>query len=207
MPSIELKLRDKLVEGPAQPHILRGPGQAVKPEASSESDETVEQWVLQAAHAEHLGEIPLNVARQVVVIDALDFALTTREKIALIAHRLFAVDGDLDSVKQYLGFKDYLRIDPLVDSVVDNSQSLQSNLKLGDCAREVSEVEMLLESVGSSPARDNQNRDRLKAIVEEILRLQGDGLTSEQISAMKVRIQRQTRLKPEEEVQSQPPVL
>lgn len=196
--SIELKRQERLIEGqqPKQPRILRVPGPAVRQEAVSSDDMTVEQWVLRASHAQHLGDIPFGVARQAVVIDALDYALTIRERVALIAHRLFAMDGDLDSVKQYLGFKDYLQIDPLVDSVVDNSQSSLSNLKLGDCAREVSEVEMLLESIGSSPSRDNQDRDRLKAVVEEILKLQGDGLSSEQISARKLEIQQKTRLKP-----------
>jgi hypothetical protein len=169
---------------------------AVKVETAEPDDKTLEERALRLTGAKCLMDIPPEVARQIVVIDSLDFALTMREKTALLAHDLWVTSGDFNDSRHFLGIDGYAENNALIDAVLDNSQSSISSLKLGDCAKEVNGVEKLLADIEQPGLRDNRDRDKLKALVQTLLDLQGDGLSDEEIIARKEEIREKTRLKP-----------
>ena len=199
--SIELKLRDKDVQ--KQPRKMHLPPSlpVFVPEVITPEDTTTEAWVLRTSRVEHLINVPLNVARKVIIVDALDYHITTKEKLALIAYGLWTVSGNFDDIQQHLGINSYARINPLLDLVIDNAQSSRSNIKLGDCIKEVSEIEDVLRII-EPLAKDSKRRERLKAVVEVVLRLQGDGLTNEQILKRKQEIKERVRLQLRREARS-----
>jgi hypothetical protein len=176
------------------------------PEVGFADDATAEAWVLHAAGKEHLIDVPLNVARKIIVVDALDYHITMQEKLALIAWGLWSVSGKVGDISQYLGVSGYARINPLLNLVQDNTQSARSNIKLGDCMKEVSGVENVLKSIDKLPG-DSDNRDRLKAVAEEILKLQGDGFANEQIMKRRAAIQAIVKSRLSPGIQFRPPAL
>jgi hypothetical protein len=204
--SIETRLRDKDVPKPPRvPRISPSALPAFNSEAPS-PDDTAEKVVLRASRKKHLIDIPLNVAGKIVIVDALDYHITSSEKLALIACGLWSASGKVDDIQQYLGVSGYSRINPLLNLVQENTQSARSSIKLGDCMQEVSEIENILKSVDRL-AEDSDDRERLKAVVEEILKLQGDGLANEQIIKRRAAIQEAVGLRLSAEAQSKPPVI
>jgi hypothetical protein len=205
--SIETKLPDKDAQGqPRKPHVSPAALPAFNPEAVSSDDSTVEAWVLNALGKEHLIDVPLNVARKIVIVDALDYHITMNEKLALIAYGLWFESISLRSIQQHLGISGDSRVNPLLNLVLDNAQSARSKISLGDCSTEVAVVEDILKKVDPLAA-DGKDRERLKAVAEEVLGLQGDGLSGEEIIKRRFSIQERVQLRLRAEARSKPPVV
>jgi hypothetical protein len=161
---------------------------AFNPEAVSPDDTTMEAWALNALKREHLADIPINVARKIAIVDGLDYHITMNEKLALVVYGLWSESISPRSIQQQLGLSSDSRVDPLLNLVLDNTQSARSKISLGDCAKEIAVVEDILKKVDPL-ATDGKDRERLKAVVEDILGLQEDGLSGDEIIKRRFSIQ------------------
>jgi hypothetical protein len=178
---------------------------AVRVEAPALEGETLEEWILRASGVENLGTMPTDVARQIVVIDALDFTLTSREKRSLFAYGLWAEGGGFANIRRYMRLRLNVDIDSLIDAVIDDAKLTIKDAKLlaqpvekrglGSRNEDVVELGTLLRSIEPPAFRDNQDRERMKATAKEIVRLQRDGMCYADIEAMRAEISAKTRLK------------
>jgi len=200
--SIETKLRDRDVQE-RQRRVSISPSAlpAFNPEATPlDPHISLEQWVLQVAGAENLGVLPNAIARPIVVIDALEYVLTLREKEALFAYGLWAEDGNFINIKRYMEIGLNSQINSLIDPVIDNAKLAtepKDKKGLGDLAEKVVKLERLLRGMEPLFFKHDQGRVQAKAIAKEIFKLDAEGESVQRISAMKVAIREKTRLKPQ----------